>query len=243
MLRIYKEENYEQMSLRAADIIASQIILQPDCVLGLATGSTPIGLYNRLVEMYNDNRIDFSQVRTVNLDEYKGLDQNHPQSYHYFMNEHLFSKINIDENNIHIPDGTEEDSMKACADYDVAIESLGGIDLQLLGIGHNGHIGFNEPADFFSKGTNCVLLSESTLNANSRFFNSVDEMPKYAYTMGISSIMMARKILLLVNSKEKADIVKEAFMGKITPKVPASILQTHPNVLLVGDAEALRDFE
>lgn len=243
MIRIYKEDNYEQMSQRAADLLLAQILLKPDCVLGLATGSTPIGLYEKLVEYYNDNRVDFSQVRTVNLDEYKGLNPNHPQSYHYFMNQHLFSKVNIDENNINLPNGMEEDSMKACAEYDVVIEKLGGIDIQLLGIGHNGHIAFNEPAEYFTKGTNCVALTKSTIEANSRFFASPDEVPKYAYTMGIAGIMKAKRILLVVNSKEKADIMKEAFLGNITPKVPASILQTHPDVIIVGDAEALRDFE
>lgn len=243
MIRIYKEDNYEQMSQRAADLILAQILLKPDCVLGLATGSTPIGLYEKLVEYYNNNRVDFSQVRTVNLDEYKGLDPNHPQSYHYFMNQNLFSKVNIDENNINLPNGMEEDSMKACAEYDVVIENLGGIDIQLLGIGHNGHIAFNEPAEYFTKGTNCVALTKSTIEANSRFFASPDEVPKYAYTMGIASIMKAKRILLVVNSKEKADIMKEAFLGNITPKVPASILQTHPDVIIVGDSEALRDFE
>lgn len=243
MIRIYKEDDYEQMSQRAADLILAQILLKPDCVLGLATGSTPIGLYEKLVEYYNNNRVDFSQVRTVNLDEYKGLDPNHPQSYHYFMNQNLFSKVNIDENNINLPNGMEEDSMKACAEYDVVIENLGGIDIQLLGIGHNGHIAFNEPAEYFTKGTNCVALTKSTIEANSRFFASPDEVPKYAYTMGIASIMKAKRILLVVNSKEKADIMKEAFLGNITPKVPASILQTHPDVIIVGDSEALRDFE
>ena len=243
MIRIYKEDTYEQMSQRAADLIFAQILIKPDCVLGLATGSTPIGLYEKLVEYYNDNRLDFSQVHTVNLDEYKGLNPSHNQSYHYFMNEHLFSKVNIDENNIYLPDGMEEDEMKACAEYDVILERLGGIDLQLLGIGHNGHIGFNEPSDYFSKGTNCVALSRSTIEANARFFASADEVPKYAYTMGIAGIMSAKKILLVVDSKEKADIMKEAFLGKITPKVPASILQTHPDVIIVGDVEALRDFE
>lgn len=243
MIRIYKEDDYEQMSQRAADLILAQILLKPDCVLGLATGSTPIGLYEKLVEYYNNNRVDFSQVRTVNLDEYKGLDPNHPQSYHYFMNQNLFSKVNIDENNINLPNGMEEDSMKACAEYDVVIENLGGIDIQLLGIGHNGHIAFNEPAEYFTKGTNCVALTKSTIEANSRFFASPDEVPKYAYTMGIAGIMKAKRILLVVNSKEKADIMKEAFLGNITPKVPASILQTHPDVIIVGDAEALRDFE
>lgn len=243
MLRIYKEDTYEQMSQRAADLILAQILLKPDCVLGLATGSTPIGLYDKLVEYFNENRVDFSQVRTVNLDEYKGLDPNNHQSYHYFMNEHLFSRVNIDENNIFLPNGMEDDSMKACAEYDVVIEKLGGVDTQILGIGHNGHIGFNEPSDYFTKKTNCVELSKSTIEANSRFFDSYDEVPKYAYTMGIASIMQAKRILLVVNSKAKADIMKEAFLGKITPSVPASILQTHPDVIIVGDAEALRDFE
>lgn len=243
MIRVYKEDNYEKMSQRAADLILAQILLKPDCVLGLATGSTPIGLYEKLVGYYNDNRVDFSQVRTVNLDEYKGLDPDHDQSYHYFMNEHLFSKVNIDENHINLPNGMEQDPVKACAEYDVIMERAGAVDMQLLGIGHNGHIGFNEPSDHFTKGTNCVKLSESTIEANSRFFASKDEVPKYAYTMGIGSIMKAKKILLVVNSAAKADIMKEAFLGNITPKVPASILQTHPDVIIVGDAEALRDFE
>lgn len=243
MIRIYKEENYEKMSLRAAEILASQIILKPDCVLGLATGSTPIGMYNQLVKMYNNDRIDFSYVRTINLDEYKGLSQNHDQSYHYFMNKYLFSRINIDENNIFLPDGMEEDTLMACANYDVAIEKLGGVDIQVLGIGHNGHIGFNEPSDSFSRGTNCVKLADSTIEANSRFFASKSEVPTHAYTMGIGSIMQARKILLMANSKEKADILREALMGEITPKVPASILQIHPDLIVVGDEEALRDFE
>ena len=243
MIRIYKEDNYEKMSLRAAEILSSQIILKPDCVLGLATGSTPIGMYDQLVEMYNNDKIDFSYVKTVNLDEYKGLSQNHNQSYHYFMNRHLFSRVNIDENNIFIPDGMEEDPIVACANYDVAIERLGRIDIQVLGIGHNGHIGFNEPNDSFSKGTNCVKLSDSTVKANSRFFTSKSEVPEYAYTMGIGSIMQAKKILLMANSAYKADILKEALLGKITPKIPASILQIHPDLIVVGDKEALRDFE
>ncbi len=243
MIRIYKEDNYEKMSWRAAEIIAAQIILKPDCVLGLATGSTPVGMYAQLAEMYNKDKIDFSYVKTVNLDEYKGLSQNHNQSYHYFMNKHLFSRVNIDENNIFLPDGMEEDTIVACANYDVVIEKLGGIDIQVLGIGHNGHIGFNEPNDSFSRGTNCVKLADSTIEANARFFASKSEVPQYAYTMGIASIMQAKKILLMANSAAKADILKEALLGEITPKVPASVLQIHPDLIVVGDREALRDFE
>lgn len=243
MIRIYKEENYEKMSWRAAEILAAQIILKPDCVLGLATGSTPIGMYEQLVEMYNNNKMDFSYVKTVNLDEYKGLSPDHEQSYHYFMNKHLFSKVNIDENNMFLPDGLQKDSLMACANYDVILEKIGAVDIQVLGIGHNGHIGFNEPSECFSKGTSCVDLSDSTINANARFFASKNEVPTQAYTMGIDSIMRAKTVLLMANGKEKADILRTALMGEITPRVPASVLQIHRNLIVVGDKEALKDFE
>ena len=238
-MKIYKAADYKEMSRKAANIIASQVILKPDCVLGLATGSTPIGTYERLVSLYKEGNLDFSNVKTVNLDEYKGLPRTNDQSYYYFMHENLFDKVNIDPANTNLPDGMEPDSDKECARYEELIESLGGVDLQLLGLGHNGHIGCNEPADAFDKVTHCVDLQESTIEANKRFFASVDDVPKQAYTMGIGTIMRAKKVLLVVSGEDKADIVAKAFFGPVTPAVPASILQMHGDVTLVADAAAL----
>lgn len=238
-MKIYKAADYKEMSRKAANIIASQVILKPDCVLGLATGSTPIGTYERLVSLYKEGDLDFSNVKTVNLDEYKGLPRTNDQSYYYFMHENLFDKVNIDPANTNLPDGMEPDSDKECARYEELIASLGGVDLQLLGLGHNGHIGFNEPADAFDKATHCVDLQESTIEANKRFFASADDVPKQAYTMGIGTIMRAKKVLLVVSGEDKADIVAKAFFGPVTPAVPASILQMHGDVTLVADAAAL----
>lgn len=239
MMKIYKGNDYLEMSRIAANIIAAQIIMKPDCVLGLATGSTPIGTYDQLIEKYKNKDLDFSRVTSVNLDEYRGLDASSDQSYRYFMNEHLFRHVNIDPAKTNVPDGKEPDAAKECSRYDALIDSLGGVDLQLLGLGNNGHIGFNEPSDVFEKGTHCVNLTESTIQANSRFFSSIDEVPTQAYTMGIGNIMQAKKILIVVNGEGKAEIVKKAFFGPITPQVPASILQLHRDVTLVGDAAAL----
>ncbi|MCI9228086.1 MAG: glucosamine-6-phosphate deaminase [Dorea sp.] len=238
-MKIYKAADYKEMSRKAANIIASQVIMKPDCVLGLATGSTPIGTYERLVELYEEGDLDFSDVKTVNLDEYKGLPRTNDQSYYYFMHDNLFDKVNIDPANTNLPDGMEPDSDQECARYEDLIRSLGGVDLQLLGLGHNGHIGFNEPADAFDKETHCVDLQESTIEANKRFFASADEVPKQAYTMGIGTIMRAKKILIVVSGEDKADIVAKAFFGPVTPAVPASILQMHGDVTLVADAAAL----
>jgi len=238
-MRIYKTTDYQAMSRKAAGLIAGQIWIKPNCVLGLATGSTPIGVYDRLKEMYQEGGLDFSEVKSVNLDEYRGLSGSHEQSYRYFMTEHLFSKVNILPENTYVPDGTEPDAEAECRRYDMLIRKLGGIDLQLLGLGHNGHIGFNEPGETFEKGTHCVDLTESTIQANTRFFRSRDEVPRQAYTMGIQNIMQARKILLIVNGKDKAGILKEVLCGPVTPKVPASILQMHPDVTVVADEEAL----
>ena len=238
-MKIYKAADYNEMSRKAANIIASQVIMKPDCVLGLATGSTPIGTYERLVELYEEGDLDFSDVKTVNLDEYKGLPRTNDQSYYYFMHDNLFDKVNIDPANTNLPDGMEPDSDQECARYEDLIRSLGGVDLQLLGLGHNGHIGFNEPADAFDKETHCVDLQESTIEANKRFFASADEVPKQAYTMGIGTIMRAKKILIVVSGEDKADIVAKAFFGPVTPAVPASILQMHGDVTLVADAAAL----
>lgn len=242
-MKIIRAKDYQDMSRKAANIISAQVIMKPNCVLGLATGSTPIGAYEKLVEWYQKGDLDFSGVTTVNLDEYKGLTKDNDQSYYYFMNDHLFSKVNIDPKRTFLPDGTEPDSVKACEDYNQVIESVGGVDLQLLGLGHNGHIGFNEPSDIFKAKTHCVDLTETTVQANKRFFASIDDVPRQAYTMGIQTIMQAKKILVVVSGADKAGIVKEAFFGAITPKVQASVLQLHSDVILVADEAALSEVE
>ena len=239
-MRIYKTKNYDEMSRKAANIISAQIILKPESVLGLATGSSPIGTYKQLIEWYNKGDLDFSQIRSINLDEYKGLPADNDQSYAYFMRHNLFDHVNIKSVNTFIPNGMEADVEKECSRYNAIIRSMGGIDLQLLGIGNNGHIGFNEPSDSFAKETHCVDLTQETIEANKRFFDgNVDLVPKQAYTMGIKTIMQARKVLLVANGAGKAEIIKKAFFGPVTPEVPASILQMHPDFTLVGDAEAL----
>lgn len=238
-MQIYRAKDYEDMSKKAANIIASQVVLKPDCVLGLATGSTPIGAYKNLVEKYEQGDLDFSQVTTVNLDEYKGLPRENDQSYYYFMHDNLFDHVNVKPENTHLPDGTKEDANEECARYEELIRSLGGQALQLLGLGHNGHIGFNEPDAVFEKTTHCVDLQESTIEANKRFFASADDVPKQAYTMGIGTIMQAKKILVVVSGEDKADTVAKAFFGPVTPEVPASILQFHKDVILVADEAAL----
>ena len=238
-MRIYKAKDYEEMSRKAAGIVSAQIIMKPDCVLGLATGSTPLGLYKQLIEWYRNGDLDFSGVRTVNLDEYKGISRENNQSYYYFMHKNLFDNVNIPIENTHLPNGMEPDSEKECRRYEELIQSMGSVDLQLLGIGHNGHIGFNEPADAFDKLVHCVNLTQSTIEANKRFFASAEEVPKQAYTMGIQTIMRSKKILIIANGEGKADIVRDAFFGPITPRVPASVLQLHNDVTLVADEAAL----
>ncbi len=238
-MRIYKAKDYEDMSKKAANILSAQILMRPNCILGLATGSTPIGMYNHLVDYYNNGDLDFSGVTSVNLDEYKGLDASNDQSYAYFMNHHLFDRVNINKENTYLPNGLAEDTETECKRYTDLIYSLGGVDLQLLGIGHNGHIGFNEPGEIFNKDVHCVTLTERTIEANKRFFASVEEMPKQAYSMGIKTIMHAKKILLIASGADKADAVAKAFFGEITPQVPGSILQLHNDVILVADEAAL----
>ena len=238
-MRIYKAKDYEEMSRKAAGIVSAQIIMKPDCVLGLATGSTPVGLYKQLIEWYRNGDLDFSGVRTVNLDEYKGISRENDQGYYYFMHQNLFDHVNIPAGNTHLPDGMEPDSEKECRRYEELIQSMGSVDLQLLGIGHNGHIGFNEPADAFDKLVHCVNLTQSTIEANKRFFASAEEVPRQAYTMGIQTIMRSKKILIIANGEGKADIVRDAFFGPITPMVPASVLQLHNDVTLVADEAAL----
>ncbi len=238
-MKILKEKNYKDMSEKAARIIAAKIISKPNCVLGLATGSTPEGLYASLVKKFEEGKIDFSDVKSVNLDEYKGLSKENDQSYYYFMNKHLFKNVNIKPDNTKLPDGTLEDSEKACKEYDETMKAMGKVDIQLLGLGHNGHIGFNEPADAFSVGTNCVELQASTIEANKRFFAREEDVPRFAYTMGIGTIMAAEQVLLVVSGKDKAEILKKSLTGPVTPQVPASILQLHPNVVVVADEEAM----
>ena len=238
-MKIYKAKDYKDMSRKAANIISAQVIMKPNCVLGLATESTPIGTYAQLVEWYNKGDLDFSEVTTVNLDEYKGLPRTNDQSYYYFMHQHLFDRVNIDSERTNVPNGMEPDAEKECGRYEELIRSLGGVDLQLLGLGHNGHIGFNEPGEAFEKETHCVDLTESTIEANKRFFASAEDVPKQAYTMGIKTIMQAKKILVVVNGEAKADIVERAFFGPVTPEVPASILQLHNDVTVIADEAAL----
>ena len=226
-------DTYEKLSRQAANIISAQVIIKPDCVLGLATGSSPLGTYKQLIDWYNKGDIDFSSVTSVNLDEYVGLDGSSDQSYRYFMNKNFFEHINIDIKNTFVPNGCAEDLEKEGLEYDKHIEELGGIDLQLLGIGLDGHIGFNEPDRYFVKSTHVVDLHESTIKANSRFFANENEVPKQAITMGMVSIMQAKKILLIASGKAKYDILKKAFYGPITPEIPASILQLHPDITVI----------
>ena len=226
-------DTYDKMSRRAANIISAQVIIKPDCVLGLATGSSPLGTYRQLIEWYNKGDIDFSAVTTVNLDEYVGLDGNNPQSYRYFMDHNLFDYINIDRANTFVPNGRAADLAAEGKAYDARIEALGGIDLQLLGIGLDGHIGFNEPDRYFVKSTHVVELHESTIAANARFFAGEADVPRRAITMGMVSILQAKKILLIASGAGKRDILEKAFFGPITPEIPASILQLHPDITVI----------
>lgn len=238
-MKIIRAKDYADMSRKAANIISAQVIMKPNCVLGLATGGTPVGAYAQLVDWYNKGDIDFSEVTTVNLDEYRGLPKEHPESYWSFMHRNLFDHVNIRPEAINLPDGTNMDADAECARYDAVIHNVGGVDLQLLGIGNDGHIGFNEPNEYFSKGTHCVNLTESTIEANKRFFASADDVPRQAYTMGVQTIMLARRIVLVVSGENKAKTVREAFFGPVTPRVPASILQLHTDVSIVADEAAL----
>ncbi len=238
-MRIIKVRDYQDMSRKAANVLSAQIILKPDSVMGLATGSTPIGLYDKLVEWYEKGDLDFSKIKTVNLDEYVGLPTDNDQSYRYFMDKNLFTRVNIDPANVNIPDGMNKDAVSECERYEQVIEKLGGIDLQLLGIGNNGHIGFNEPEDCFQMKTHIVDLTDSTIEANKRFFADKSLVPRQAYTMGIGTIMKAKKIVMVANGEGKAPIIKKAFSGEITPQVPASVLQLHHDFTLIADEAAL----
>lgn len=238
-MKIMAAPDYQAMSRRAANIISAQVIMYPRCVLGLATGSTPVGIYRQLIEWYEKGDLDFSEVRSVNLDEYCGLPPENPQSYAFFMWEQFFRQINIHRENTFIPNGLAADIPNECARYDQLIADLGGIDLQLLGIGSTGHIGFNEPNGSFDKMTHQVKLNPKTILDNARFFKSADEVPQYAITMGIKAIMQAQKIVLAVSGVQKAEILYKALYGPVTPAIPASILQLHPNLVVVADFDAL----
>ena len=237
-MRIYREKDYEAMSRRAAQIIAAEIAHNPACLLGLATGSTPEGAYRYLVDWYKQGLLSFKDVRSVNLDEYVGLAPDHDQSYRYFMQSNLFGHVDIDPANTRVPDGLTRDAKAFCDEYDAFIRAQGYVDLQLLGIGRNGHIGFNEPGGCFVKETHVVDLAESTIDANARFFASRDDVPKQAISMGIGAIMGAKKVLLAASGAEKADAILGSICGAITPHCPGSILQLHPNVAVVVDEAA-----
>lgn len=239
-MRMIKAKNYDDMSRKVANILSAHVILKPNSVLGLATGSTVIGTYKQLIDWYRKDDLDFDMVSTVNLDEYVGLDSTHEQSYRYYMNHNFFNHINIRMSQTYLPDGKAKDIVSECQSYEYKIKSLGGVDVQLLGLGHNGHIGFNEPDRVFTKGTHCVSLAESTIEANKRFFDSIDDVPRQALTMGICDIIQAKKVVLVASGEDKADAVQKAFFGPVTPEVPASILQLHPNFTLVADEEALK---
>ncbi len=242
-------KDYQEMSLLAAEVIAKQVKKKPDSVLGLATGSTPLGMYGKLLDMVNNENVSFKNVTTFNLDEYVGLALQHAQSYHTYMMEHFFSKIDIDLSNTHIPYCESkfineiEVCNKACAEYDDLIEHLGGIDLQILGIGSNGHIGFNEPATSLETGTHIVSLTEETRIANARFFSSFDEVPTHAITMGVGTILKSKEILLLANGSNKAEVIANMFSGRVDTFLPASLLQVHPNVTVIIDKEAASKLE
>lgn len=237
-MQLIRVSSYEELSRKAADIISAQVILKPGCVLGLATGSTPVGTYRQLIERFRRGDLDFSRVTAFNLDEYLGISPEHPQSYHAFMQEQLFRHINICPRRCHVPEGCAEDPRAFARAYDQAIAEHGGIDLQLLGIGNNGHIGFNEPSGVFYKGTHVVDLTDSTIDANKRFFANREDVPKQAITLGTSGIMHAKKVILLAFGKGKAEAVRAMVTGEIDPKCPASILQLHDDVTLLLDKEA-----
>lgn len=232
-MKLIETATYEKLSRSAANLISAQVILKPDSVLGLATGSSPLGTYRQLIDWYKKGDVDFDKVISINLDEYVGLSAKDEQSYRRFMNEYFFDHINIRQENTFVPDGCAKNLDAACKAYDAHIEAVGGIDLQLLGIGLDGHIGFNEPDDVFVKNTHVVALDPSTIKANARFFENEEQVPRRAITMGMVSIMQAKKIVLIANGAAKRDILEKAFFGPITPRIPASILQLHPDITVI----------
>ncbi len=237
-MKVVVAKDYREICKLVSRIFAAQVTLKPDSVLGLATGSTPVGMYQELVQMYQEGRIDFSHVRTVNLDEYAGLSGDNDQSYRYFMNHNLFDHINIDKENTNVPDGTATDLQAECERYEQVVADMGSVDIQLLGIGNNGHIAFNEPCSEFPEKTHIVDLTQNTIEANARFFESMDDVPKKALTMGIGTIMKAKKIVLMANGPKKAQTIYDTLYGPITPEVPASVLRLHPDVTIFVDEQA-----
>ncbi len=240
-MRVIVCENYEELSEQAAKIVSSQLIVKPNSILGLATGSTPVGLYQNLIEMNKKGEIDFSGVKTFNLDEYYPIKKSNDQSYDYFMKEQLFNHINIDKKNIDIPNGEAEDAKAECERYEKRLDEIGGVDLQILGIGQNGHIAFNEPDENLVAVTHLTGLTQSTIEANSRFFASADEVPKQALTMGMGSILKAKKIIILANGANKSAAVKELLDDNIKTSNPATMLKVHPDVTLICDKEAFKE--
>ena len=237
-IQVFVAKDYDALSAKAAAIVSGEINKKAHFILGLATGTSPIGLYTDLAELNAEGKVDFSGVTTYNLDEYYPIAPEHDQSYRYFMNKYLFNKVNIDMANTHLLNGLAEDPDAECAAYDDVIEAAGGVDLQVLGIGRNGHIGFNEPGDKFIMGTHVVTLTEDTIDANSRLFNSADEVPRKALSMGIKTIMNAKQIVLVANGKNKAQAIKDALEGEVTPWCQASVLQLRKNVVFVLDEDA-----
>ncbi|MFE4430467.1 glucosamine-6-phosphate deaminase [Peribacillus butanolivorans] len=238
-MNIIKVQDYKEMSQSAANIVIRKVKENSKIKLGLATGGTPKGTYDALIEDHMRNNTSYENVTSFNLDEYIGLDSNDPNSYHYYMDQSLFAHININKEQTYLPNGTADNLDKECTRFDKMIETLGGIDLQILGIGQNGHIGFNEPGTSFSSGTHVVVLEESTRQANARYFDSIDEVPTHAITMGIATIMKSKEILLLISGEEKAETLKKLIHGEITEEFPASILKKHNNVTIIADRKAL----
>ncbi len=238
-MKVIRTRDYDDMSRKTANIISAQVILKPDCTLGLATGTTPIGAYEQLIKWYEKGDVTFAEVSTYNLDEYRGLTGKNPQSYRYFMNHTFFDHIDIKPENTHVPEGANLDAEIACREYDELVRKAGHLDLQLLGLGRNGHIGFNEPGESFSKGCQCVDLTQSTIEANARLFDNADEVPRQAYTMGVQTIMRAKMIVMAVSGEDKAQAVHDMIHGPVTPHCTASILQLHTNCVVVADEAAL----
>jgi glucosamine-6-phosphate deaminase len=237
-MKIIVTENYEEMSRVAAELFAQTLKEKPEAVLGLATGDTPIGMYQGLIAMYEKGELDFSRATSVNLDEYYPITPDNDQSYRYFMNHQLFDHVNIDKARTYVPDGTTKDPEAFCREYEAKIDALGGVDVQVLGIGRNGHIGFNEPDDELIPITHLTKLTDSTIEANARFFASEADVPKHALTMGVQSVFKARRVLLMASGANKAEAVRAMLQGNLTTRLPASLLQLHPDVTLICDKDA-----
>ena len=237
-MEVIIKETYEEMSKLAAEMIAEQVNNKPDSVLGFATGSTPVGTYRELIRLNKEGKVDFSEVKTFNLDEYIGLDPEHDQSYHYFMKENLFAHINIKPENWYVPPGKADDFTKACKEYEQMIADSGGLDIQLLGIGGNGHIAFNEPVSSLGSRTRVKTLTKDTIEDNARFFENIEDVPRFAVTMGIGTIMEARKVILLANKANKSDAIAATIEGPITAMVPATVVQLHRDAIIIVEKEA-----